>query len=626
MREPQATYRVQLHGGFGFEQAAELAPYLATLGVSHFYSSPYLQAARGSTHGYDVVDHSRVNEELGGEEGHRRFCAGAGQGRARPAPRRGAQPHGHPAPRTTGGGTCWRTDPPAATPATSTWTGIRPSRGCATPCCCPCWPTTTGACWRPASCASSAHGGGFVVRYQRATSGPLSPASVDGVLAAAAAAAGSDELAFLADALRPAAAPAVTDRRRRAAPAPRQGGHARAPRAPAAARTPRVGRRDRRASSSGSTPRPTPWTPLLRAAELSASPSGARRRGTSATAASSTSTRLVGLRVEDERVFEDTHGLVLRLAARRGDRRRCASTIPTACAIPPSISGACARRARRPGWWPRRSWRAGSGCRRSWPIAGTTGYDFLEPRHGGLFVDPAGEAPLSAFYTASRGERRLRGRRVYEKKHQVLREVLGSDLNRLTALFLEVCERHRRIRDYTRHELHDLLREVIACFPVYRTYVRAPQGPVSAHDATRYVNEAIEAAQRATPGPRPGACSTSSAACCARRRAGSARPSSSCASSRSPAPAMAKGVEDTAFYNFNRLVSLNEVGGDPGRFGVALEEFHRGRARRPGPAAAADCWPRPPTTPSAARTCGRASACSRRSRTAGRRPCGAGPR
>jgi (1->4)-alpha-D-glucan 1-alpha-D-glucosylmutase len=68
-----STYRVQLRPGFGFDDAAEIADYLSDLGVTHFYSSPYLQAARGSTHGYDVIDPSRVNEELGGTAAHARL-------------------------------------------------------------------------------------------------------------------------------------------------------------------------------------------------------------------------------------------------------------------------------------------------------------------------------------------------------------------------------------------------------------------------------------------------------------------------------------------------------------------------------------------------------------------------
>lgn len=72
---PRATYRIQFHTGFSFDDAAGLADYLKALGVSHLYASPYLQAAPGSTHGYDVVDPGRVNAELGGTEAHARLCA-----------------------------------------------------------------------------------------------------------------------------------------------------------------------------------------------------------------------------------------------------------------------------------------------------------------------------------------------------------------------------------------------------------------------------------------------------------------------------------------------------------------------------------------------------------------------
>src|SRR4051812_50081071 len=86
---PVSTYRVQLrppsddHPGFGFDDAAAVVPYLAALGVTHLYCSPYLQAAPGSAHGYDVVDHSRLNGELGGPESFERMvgaCRDAGLG------------------------------------------------------------------------------------------------------------------------------------------------------------------------------------------------------------------------------------------------------------------------------------------------------------------------------------------------------------------------------------------------------------------------------------------------------------------------------------------------------------------------------------------------------------------
>src|SRR5580692_8161136 len=72
-RIPASTYRLQLNAGFTFKDAASIAKYLKELGISHLYCSPYLQAAPGSMHGYDVVDHERVNDELGGEDGLRRF-------------------------------------------------------------------------------------------------------------------------------------------------------------------------------------------------------------------------------------------------------------------------------------------------------------------------------------------------------------------------------------------------------------------------------------------------------------------------------------------------------------------------------------------------------------------------
>src|SRR5271157_335181 len=78
-RVPGATYRLQLHKDFTFDDAAGIADYLHALGISHVYASPYLQAAPGSTHGYDVADHHAVSAELGGEEAHQRFCRHLGE-------------------------------------------------------------------------------------------------------------------------------------------------------------------------------------------------------------------------------------------------------------------------------------------------------------------------------------------------------------------------------------------------------------------------------------------------------------------------------------------------------------------------------------------------------------------
>jgi (1->4)-alpha-D-glucan 1-alpha-D-glucosylmutase len=72
--KPRATYRMQLHKGFAFQDAARQADYLSSLGISHVYTSPILAARAGSKHGYDVIDHSRINPELGGESGFRELA------------------------------------------------------------------------------------------------------------------------------------------------------------------------------------------------------------------------------------------------------------------------------------------------------------------------------------------------------------------------------------------------------------------------------------------------------------------------------------------------------------------------------------------------------------------------
>ncbi|MGH7342954.1 MAG: malto-oligosyltrehalose synthase, partial [Candidatus Rokuibacteriota bacterium] len=205
---------------------------------------------------------------------------------------------------------------------------------------------------------------------------------------------------------------------------------------------------------------------------------------------------LVGLRTEEDRVFADTHALVLRwlgdgmLDGLRIDHpdglrdpehyfRRLHNASPTSWVVVEKIL------------------EPGERLRESWAVAGTTGYDFLN-RVGGLFIDPEGDKTLTRLYADVTGEPTDFAALARQKKHQVMRDVLGSDVNRLTALFLDVCERHPRHRDYTRHELHEALREVIAWFPVYRTYARAETGQIH-EDDVRHVVEATEGAKTARP-------------------------------------------------------------------------------------------------------------------------------
>ena len=201
---------------------------------------------------------------------------------------------------------------------------------------------------------------------------------------------------------------------------------------------------------------------------------------------------------------------------------------------------------------------------RSWPVAGTTGYEFLNHVNQ-LFVDAGNEAAMRACYAGFTGQEQDYAEVVYAAKLQIMREDLAAEVERLTGLLADVCERHRRHRDYTRRELRDALREMIAAFPC-TARTSAPGTRSTAADRA-HVAEAVAAARQRRPdldaelldfigdlltGDYPGAAETAFAVRFA----------------QVSAPVMAKGVEDTAFYRYQPLVSLNEVGGDPGRFGA----------------------------------------------------------
>src|SRR5207245_1515331 len=186
---------------------------------------------------------------------------------------------------------------------------------------------------------------------------------------------------------------------------------------------------------------------------------------------------LVGLRVEVERVFFDTHHLVLGWL---DDGTVDGLRIDHPDGLRDPAAYLHRLRSARPGVWVvvEKVLEPGESLPESWPVEGTTGYDFMW-RASSLFVDPEGERPLTDLYAELTGEPVDYAEVLRVQKHRVLREVLGSDVNRLTALLLEVCERHRNYRDHTRHELHEVLRELIACFPVYRTYVSLEAESVS---------------------------------------------------------------------------------------------------------------------------------------------------
>ena len=206
-----------------------------------------------------------------------------------------------------------------------------------------------------------------------------------------------------------------------------------------------------------------------------------------------------------------------------------------------------------------------------WPVAGTTGYEFLN-RVGGLFVDPAGEKALDELRGSFTGETRAFEPIAREETELVLRKGLAADLNRLTMLTLSVCERHRRYRDFTRHELHEALRTCIVHFPFYRSYVRTDANALREADIGA-IRSALAAARERRP-DLDAELFEFLEAILLRRLRGQLEDEVLLRFQQLTGPARAKGIEDTAFYCYHRLVSLNEVGGDPGRFGTSPAEFH----------------------------------------------------
>lgn len=219
-----------------------------------------------------------------------------------------------------------------------------------------------------------------------------------------------------------------------------------------------------------------------------------------------------------------------------------------------------------------------------WATQGTTGYDFLKALNG-LFVDSTQEAAFSRIYRRWGGAGRTFRQLVYEKKFLILQVALASELHMLARQLDRLSEKNRRTRDFTLHSLRHALREIIACFPVYRSYIAETVTPRD----RQYVEVAVRQARQHN------AALSGSIFEFVRDMLLLHYPENATEADRAEqrrfvakfqqvtGPVMAKGMEDTAFYVYNRLVSLNEVGGDPGCFGAPpadLHHFLQERSRR----------------------------------------------
>ena len=189
----------------------------------------------------------------------------------------------------------------------------------------------------------------------------------------------------------------------------------------------------------------------------------------------------------------------------------------------------------------------------------------------GLFVDPAGEAPLTALWESFTGSSLTYDQVVDRTKHLVLDRVLVAEVDRLTEVGLAVCRQDPTLRDTTRRVLHEALVELLASFGVYRAYL-PPDGPAD-QVARDHVERAVAHASGRVPERAPQIALAGRLAL-AQGPSGPAAREFVTRFQQTCGPVMAKGVEDTAFYRYLRLSALNEVGGDPGRFGLPVEAFH----------------------------------------------------
>lgn len=566
----RATYRVQLRDGFDFDRAAATAGYLEDLGVSDLYCSPLLQATEGSTHGYDVVDHSRLSAELGGDAGFERLADAL---RERSLGLTVDIVPNHMA--IDGRANRWWWDVlengPSSLYAANfdiDWPGGDSGRHEPTVLV-PVLGDRYGRVLDAGEVRVRRDGGSFSVVYFDHEL-PLSPRTLDDILSRASEETGSATLAELAAGFATLPHASATD------PVTVRLRHDEkerlADRLAALCRTGAdlAGAIDRQVDRVNADP--DELDRLLRRQNYRLAFWRTAREELDYRRFFNIET-LVGLRVEDEQVFADTHEVLARLVR---DGQVTGLRIDHVDGL--RDPGGYLQRLRRltPSSYiaVEKILAPGEQLPDTWPVEGSTGYDFIT-RAANVFVDPAGEEQMTATYTAVTGEPGDYAEVARAAKHQIMREELAPEVERLTRLLHTVCDAHRSQRDRTRGEVREALQALLASFPVYRTYLQ-PDRPRSDADVDR-VRRAVDAAVRDHPSADPELLGFIGDVLVL-DRPGAAETEFAQTFPQVSAPVMAKGAEDTAFYRYNRLVSLNEVGGDPGVFGRPLDDFHAASA------------------------------------------------
>jgi (1->4)-alpha-D-glucan 1-alpha-D-glucosylmutase len=567
---PLSTYRLQLHAAFTFEHAAAVADYLKALGISHVYCSPYLQAIPGSTHGYDVVDPASVNEELGGEEGHTRFCrrlkeVGLGQILDIVPNHMALGQHN---------AYWWDVIENGPSSRYATWFDID-------------WQSAEAKLQHKVLIPVLGDQYGrelssgrikleyaadrFQVRYGDNLF-PVAPRSLSGLLLKAAEYAHSDTLHFIAGSFARLPLPEVSE------PGVASARH-----------------RDKtviyRMLTTLCKEQPEVFAAIYRGIdelnhEMDALDEVLNQQSYRLaywrTADQELGYRrffdvntLVGLRMEREHVFEATHSRILQwLDGRVLDGVRVDH--PDGLRNPQQYFERLRKRA--PDSWivAEKILEPGEFLRETWPIQGTSGYDFMNVCNRFLVHDE-GLQELTRIYSEFTGEPIDFAEVAHQKKQIVEQEALGSDINRLASLFVEICESNRDRRDYTRAEIRRAIREVASRLPVYRTYAVADRDQIVDEDKA-YIRHAVAQAAGGRQDIDDGLFDFIGDVLALKVR-GTKENEFLMRFQQFTSTVMAKGVEDTAFYCFNRMIGLNEVGNDPGLDGISVEAFHSYFAR-----------------------------------------------
>ncbi len=550
----RATYRLQLHPGFTFHDARAVVPYLARLGVSHLYLSPITRARAGSGHGYDVIDHNALNEELGGRAG---FDALLETVRA----------HGMGVildfvPNHAGVGTdnaAWQDvlaygpRSPYARLFDIDWHPLKPELDGKV--LLPFLGKPYGDALDGGELAVSYSDGRFCLSYYD-NRFALNPASFTAILEAALPRYERMEPYFDLKELAEA-----------------YGGLGRDERDKAETLRLRLMALDDRVDF-------TEAAALCRGDALHSLLEGQYwRLSYWKTAGHEINYRrffdingLAGLRMEDERVFWQAHRLLGELLTLEGvDGVRL-----------DHIDGlfdphGYLERLRELGamhQWVEKIRGHGEVIPDAWPVEGTTGYRFMNDVLG-LLVDGDAEEAFTRLYARFVPDAEPYSRVVYESKKLVMDTSLSSELFRLAYELDRLSEADYHTRDFTFEALRAALVETVAALDRYRTYF-----PHEPEESRRVLREAIERAIRRDPAgersvfafvehvltePLPEVLIEDQQQWVGRFQ-------------QYTAPVAAKGVEDTAFYRHVRFAALNEVGGEPDRFGVTPEAFHA-RAR-----------------------------------------------